>query len=125
MLKKVIIALAVLSAGYAFAVIRFPHSETPFECAGLLRTSAGATDAAVSVKLRKYHWFLAPFRDSAGNLVLEIPGADAVTYSRVMHRGDQRQIWDGDTVRGSLSLAGQVLTLETREGVFEGKCRQT
>jgi hypothetical protein len=125
MLKKVAIALAVLSAVYAFAVIRFPHAETPFECAGVLRTSSGATDATLFVKLRKYHWFLAPFRDSAGNLVLESPGADAVYYSRVIHLGDQRQIWDGDTVRGSLSLPSQALTLETPQGVFEGKCRQT
>ena len=111
-------------------VVNFSAVQSRFECSGeiLLKGGEGATEPlTIYIRLEEYRWWVQLWGDSDGNLWVEIPNENFLSFNHLSEIGDQLQIFDGYgeemELHGYFSKLSKFVSLKTPGGIFDGPCK--
>lgn len=121
---KTVAGLLLLAVAALFFLARYGSYEQRYKCEGKFTESGVPAAQLVYLKFQLYRPWLF-WANSGGAAWSEIPNGDLEYYSRVQRIGDFLHFSTSDFKQtGGISTLSNALWLETRNGRFEGACRQ-
>jgi len=119
--------LLVLTALVLVSLAKLSSVVTVYRCPGNYALPGGPTAGELYVRLEEFRpWIL--WRDSDGNMQIEVRRADTVTFDffdRIDNNGNNLFILADGKAAGMFSRLSNILSINTSLGFFDGKCAKT
>lgn len=102
-------------------VANFSSVESRYECKGEVQLAEGMKSQILYIKIEEYRWWVGLWHKSNASMWVESPDKWVSYYDDILKTGDRLQIFDSENrLIGSFSMLSKKLSINTREGLFEG-----
>ena len=117
-------ALLIAAFGLFLTVVYFSAVETRFRCSGEFSSDGNLQKATLYVKLNEYRWWVGLWRDSVGDITLEVQSKPLVNqFVSLEKNGDLLTIYDREKrPQGYFSTLSRTLAVTTSRWSFDGTC---
>ena len=115
--------LVLLVSCILFVVVNFSSADYKYKCDGKISLKGASTEQTIYIELGQYRPWAGLWSDSDGHLRFEIPNKLLGFYGHIIDVGSQLQLYDlREEFQGSFSTLSKTLSLNTRDGFFDGDC---
>jgi hypothetical protein len=120
---KVLMASLVAVTTLFLAAVNLSFFDTSFLCVGVVSSEDGWHPATTAFTLRRYRWWAELWSPLGAHAWIKLPDGRGESFAHVGADGDRMQIAGcGTEVQGVFSTSRNDLSLNTRDGTFEGAC---